>query len=817
MTDRILDSVFEKLGVKPNALPMNKNKFLRFGAKKECYLVKNDFGFSFGNNRTGEKFYETTVDQKNVDWNVKYHELPTATSHPYLERKKILSHGIKIDETNNLVIPIYIKDRISAVQKILGKKTKDGNDKFIFGSKLSGYFPMGDLSSAEKIYIAEGFATAATIYECSQVPTVCAFDAGNLLPVAEVIRKKYPDAQIIFCADNDSIKGHRVGEVKAKQAAFAISGSVVLPTFKNLEGKPTDFNDLFIMEGKDEVLSQLQNPIQVDVPGKESPNNFDDGVYQHDKTIFNGNIKFLGYNNEGHWFLSRQFLIPKKISKISTDDLTDLMPFNFWHEHFPSERGIAIDLNRAADALKKFSFEAGAIDKKVLFGAGFYHDGKDFFINDGKKIIFTDSEKEQDLFSFKDNLDRDFFADGSFLIPTKNRREDFEGLLEKIIVNIEKIAWKDSRSAQLILGWAFCANVAGALPWRPHIWLTGSSSSGKSYLKDNFLVKLIPNHITVGGKTTEAGVRSKIKSKSLAVLMDEMETTGTHSAHRIAQIIELCRSASGDSSCVVVKSTPNGEDRVSLARFCASLCSINNGIVLEQDDNRFLILEIERNEKLSKEFMENGTDRFFKVELTKDFGIDFYSFCVEKMQTEFFPIHNQIHEVLRKRKSARFADTTSPVLAGYAVCVGLTSDKIPAWLSDNFYFEPFEMQTEKNEVACLEHLLSSTFNDDGKQISIETAIYNTSNPDAPLGFAYWEERLMNLGIKKTKALHISRSSAPIEKIFVGTQWEKNWPHALKKLTNSKLSTIWNGKRVVNTVAVGLENIFKQREIGEDDE
>jgi hypothetical protein len=812
MSDILLDVIQQKLGVKPPNLPETKNKWLRFGKGKECYLIQNDFGYAFGNKRTGDKFFEVTNDDKNTDWNVKYHELPTATSHIYLDRKKILPHGIKLDDRGDLVVPIYIRDRISSVQKILKKKTKEGNDKFIFGPKQSGYFPFGSFDNPTKIYIAEGFATAATIFECTGTPTICAFDAGNLLAVGEVIREKYPQAQIVFCADNDSIKGHRVGEVRAKQAAFAIKASVCLPTFKDTTTKPSDFNDLFILEGKDAVLAQLQNTTQVDVP-KDTPSQ-DDGIYQHDKSIFDGNIKFLGYNNEGHWFLSRQFLIPKKIAKLSTDDLTDLMPFNFWYKHFEGERGTSIDLNRAADALKKFSFEAGAIDKKVLFGAGFYFDGEKFFINDGKKIFFPHTGEEQDLFSFKDKLGRDFFADGSFLIPAKNRREDFDLLLEKVVVNLEKIAWKDSRSAQLILGWAFCANVAGALPWRPHIWITGSSTSGKSYIKDNFLSKTIPNHITVGGKTTEAGIRSKIKSKSLAVLMDEMETTGTYSAHRIAQIVDLTRNASGDSSCVVVKSTPSGEDRVSLARFCASLCSINSGIVFEQDDNRFLILEIERNEKLSKEFMENGTDHFFKIELTKDFGIDFFSFCVEKMQNDFFPIHNQIHEILRKRKTARFADTYSPVLAGYAVCINIKQHQIQSWLEQNLYFEPFEKQTETNEVACLEHLLSSTFNDNGKQISIETAIQKTCLPE---GYIEWEDRLNNFGIKKTKVLHISRASAPIEKIFSGTQWEKNWPHALKKLPGSKLSTIWNGQRVVNTVAVGLENIFKQREIGENDE
>lgn len=812
MSEKILSSVFEKLGAKPNNLPRDKNKWLRFGPKKECFIIKNDFGFSFGNNRTGEKFYESTVDQKNIDWNTEYHNLPTATSHPYLEIKKILPHGIKIDETNSLVIPIYKNDKISGVQKIFAQKNKDGIDKIILGPKQSCYYPFGNLSDSKKIYIAEGFATSATIYECSQVPTVCAFDAGNLLPVGEVIRKKYPEAQIIFCADNDSVKGHKVGEVKAKQAAFTLGASVCLPTFENLESKPTDFNDLFILEGKEQVLLQLSNVTQIEIPNNQEKDIVDQGIYQHDKTIFEGKIKFLGYNTEGHWFLSRQFLIPKKINKISTDDLTDLMPFNFWYEHFPAPRGISIDLARAADALKKFSFEAGAIDKKVLFGAGFYFDGKDFFINDGKKIFFPHTGEEQDLFSFKDKLGRDFFADGSFMIPVKNRREDFQETLEKIIENLKKISWLDQRSAQLILGWAFCANVIGALNWRTHIWITGSTHSGKSYLKDNFLVKVIANHATAGGKTTEAGIRSKIKSKSLAMLVDEMETTGTHSANRIAQIVELCRNASGDSSCVVIKSTPNGEERVSLARFCASLCSINSGIVLEQDDTRFMILEIEKNEKLSKEFMENGADHFFKVELSKDFGIDFYSFCIEKMQSEFFPIHNKIHEVLRKRKSARFADTYAPVLAGYVLCSGITN--IDSWLSDNFYFEPFEKQTETNEVACLEHLLSSTFNDGGKQISIETAIHNTSNPD---GYQYWEERLMNLGIKKTKALHISRASASIDKIFSGTQWEKNWPHALKKLPGSKLSSAWNGQRIINTVAVDLKNIVKEREAGEDDE
>jgi adenylylsulfate kinase-like enzyme len=74
----------------------------------------------------------------------------------------------------------------------------------------------------------------------------------------------------------------------------------------------------------------------------------------------------------------------------------------------------------------------------------------------------------------------------------------------------------------LLLGWTGCALIAGALPWRPHVWVTGSSATGKSTLQKAL------EHLLDGGAlhtqdATEAALRQLLKQQTLPVLFDELE------------------------------------------------------------------------------------------------------------------------------------------------------------------------------------------------------------------------------------------------------------------------------------------------------
>jgi putative DNA primase/helicase len=101
------------------------------------------------------------------------------------------------------------------------------------------------------------------------VPAFVAFDAGGLLALAKVVRELYPNARLIFCADDDYktyIRGQHVnvGRKKAKSAAWEVGGAmkksagVIYPIFKKRTNeKWTDFNDLHVVDGLDAVTRQL--------------------------------------------------------------------------------------------------------------------------------------------------------------------------------------------------------------------------------------------------------------------------------------------------------------------------------------------------------------------------------------------------------------------------------------------------------------------------------------------------------------------------------------------------------------------------------
>jgi putative DNA primase/helicase len=115
------------------------------------------------------------------------------------------------------------------------------------------------VNDAEIVLIAEGLATGCSVFESTGFPTVVAFDAGNLAPVTAKIKAKCTDSKIIICADNDAYSqwsdhsGGNIGILKATEVARKSRCLVAIPEFVDKSTKPTDFNDLMILEGKERV------------------------------------------------------------------------------------------------------------------------------------------------------------------------------------------------------------------------------------------------------------------------------------------------------------------------------------------------------------------------------------------------------------------------------------------------------------------------------------------------------------------------------------------------------------------------------------
>lgn len=157
------------------------------------------------------------------------------SDHAYLPKKRIQPHGSRLYR-QALVIPLFDEsNQIVNLQFI----SPEGQKRFLTHARKQGcFYRIGE--STNPLLIAEGFATGASLHEASGLQAVVAFDCGNLLSVAQNIRKLSPNSEIILCSDND-LSG--IGQKKAREAALAVGGKVLIPP---VVGR--DWNDLIAEE-----------------------------------------------------------------------------------------------------------------------------------------------------------------------------------------------------------------------------------------------------------------------------------------------------------------------------------------------------------------------------------------------------------------------------------------------------------------------------------------------------------------------------------------------------------------------------------------
>lgn len=259
-------------------------------------------------------------------------ELPDGAEHPYLARKGVASYGLRLTTWRRdfgdrevavedaLLVPVRDGKKVVSLQAIFPSKDNPlGRDKdFLPGGKKRGCFyaigkPAND-DLAPTIYICEGYATAASVHLATGCPVIVAFDAGNLRPVAERIRARYPRGNLVVAADNDrwtALPFENPGVHYGTQAAREVGARLVVPEFADLASRPTDFNDLHVAEGIEAVLAQLvpvakPAPVIVGAPVAAAPvaapandNTQGTAVAVHDAAAVDWFSPFPDFNGKG--------------------------------------------------------------------------------------------------------------------------------------------------------------------------------------------------------------------------------------------------------------------------------------------------------------------------------------------------------------------------------------------------------------------------------------------------------------------------------------------------------------------------------------
>ena len=299
-----MDNKFEQVLLSNNIpLPtppyiLRNNEFTRYGPNSKRYwLVPIGNGYAFGDHVLGiskswfpqnnnldpeeikervRKFKEAAKEAKkqkeqeqlqvSLEAFAEYGNFSDdCTPSTYLFNKRVPNYpGVKFSRNYQysgspvLIIPAYDLDyKLWTYQTI----SNTGKKRFKAGGKKKGCcFIIGNILSSQTVYLNEGYATAASIYLATGITTLACFDIGNIEPVLQDIRRKYPNLESIIVADNDKWKDINTGKITAKKLFKKYGVKFALPNFRSEydNRKPTDFNDLHIMQGIEEVRRQLQ-------------------------------------------------------------------------------------------------------------------------------------------------------------------------------------------------------------------------------------------------------------------------------------------------------------------------------------------------------------------------------------------------------------------------------------------------------------------------------------------------------------------------------------------------------------------------------
>ena len=163
-----------------------------------------------------------------------------------------------------LVVPVWIGRAVSTLELIdeAGNKSSLAGGVKKGGCWIAGPAPVAG-EQAIPILIGEGMATMLSAHRATGWVAMATLSSGNLPPVAESMRERFPDADIVVLGELGP------GEAKARQAAEMSRARLALPVFAagaRIDDKaPTDFNDMALLSGFAGVGDRLREIVGRDV------------------------------------------------------------------------------------------------------------------------------------------------------------------------------------------------------------------------------------------------------------------------------------------------------------------------------------------------------------------------------------------------------------------------------------------------------------------------------------------------------------------------------------------------------------------------
>lgn len=529
----------------------------------------------------------------------------------------------------------------------------------------------------------------------------------------------------------------------------------------------------------------------------------------------------LGHDHGTYYYLSRgaRQVTPLTGPGHTKGGLLMLAPLQYWEREHPSKGGANWDA--AANKMMRACERVGIYDPKRVRGRGAWWDEKTSVLHLGDRLVIDG--QDCDLAERKSRYI--YEAAAPIRINSTNPLTPREAVgLEELC---KLLSWEKPIQAQLLAGWCVIAPICGALRWRPHIWVTGPAGVGKSWVYENILARCLGDiAIACASETTEAGLRQALGSDARPVIFDEAEGETGKAQQRIQNVLALMRQASSETSAAIYKGSATGEGQRYITRSCFAFSSIGVGLQQHADQTRVTVLSLVVDPRKTKEeksaHFSNVVEPKWLATLTPEFIERLHARTVSlipviRKNAETFAVAGA--SVIGTR---RLGDQLGALIAGaYSLHSNkeISLDEARAWLARQDWSEEAQIQEQRDEVSCLNHLLQHVVavqtekgrhdRSLGELVRIVTA-FNQDVKDLHVFPAVAQETLHRYGLRvEDNLLHVAHNHTGLAKILANTSWGRNWKLILRRLPGAFVAEArrFGGSTPDRAVAIPIPAIF----------
>ena len=509
----------------------------------------------------------------------------------------------------------------------------------------------------------------------------------------------------------------------------------------------------------------------------------------------------LGYDHDVYFYLSKETGQVVELTARNHDkhNLQRLASLRHWDRQFGGEHGVCWDAAQAA--LLAAQHKVGIFDMDRFRGRGAWWDEElgsvmhtgSHVITGGKAIPVRELPRGRNVYELDKPLDIGM-ADPLCAHQAK-----------EVLDILNMLNWEHPHHGRLAAGWAVAAAICGALEWRPHVWFSGPTGSGKSWMMDSIIKPLLGNlALVTQSETTEAGLRQTLRHDARPVIFDEAEAQGQRGDTRMANVLALIRQASSETGGTIIKGGADGAAKTYSIRSCFAMSSINVSAYQAADRNRITVLELripEGKAQAERDAAFAALCDHVNATLTDKFCAGFRARCLTMIPTIRRSAALLSVAASGAIGSRRLGDQVGALLAG---AYSLISDEPPTpqlareLVEAQDMTQQVEIRSASDEFGLLSHMLEAVVPVAGAHGRVDRslaslvrecrdAIESQGAIQEPRDSA---DALALVGVKATpRGLVVANSHRGVRKLLEGTHWGKDWARVLRRIRGAEASGV----------------------------